>query len=169
MEIVADVLSQDAVRLHPGTAVEIRQWGGTGVLSGRVRTVEPYALTKVSALGIEEKRVNVIVDPERLPAQLGDGYRVEVAFVIWESAQVLKIPASALFRRGAQWAVFVQQQGRARERLVQVGERNANEAQILLGLQVGDEVLTYPGNQIKDGTRVTPSLHRNSAARQNRV
>jgi HlyD family secretion protein len=165
MEIIADVLSQDALRLRAGTVVEIRQWGGTGVLSGRVRTVEPYAVTKISALGIEEKRVNVIADLEQLPTELGDGYRVEVAFVVWESAQVLKIPANALFRRGMQWAVFVRQQGRARERLVQVGERNANEAQILQGLHAGDEVLMYPGNQIKDGTGVAPSPPRNSAAR----
>lgn len=165
MEIVADVLSQDAVRLRPGMVVEIRQWGGSGVLSGRVRTVEPYAITKVSALGIEEKRVNVIADLERLPPELGDGYRVEVAFVVWESAQVLKVPASALFRRGAQWAVFVRQQGRARERLVQIGERNADEAQIVQGLQAGEEVLMYPGNQVRDGTRISPSPRRNGAAR----
>jgi HlyD family secretion protein len=165
MEIVADVLSQDAVRLRPGMVVEIRQWGGSGVLSGRVRTVEPYAITKVSALGIEEKRVNVIADLERLPPELGDGYRVEVAFVVWESVQVLKVPASALFRRGAQWAVFVRQQGRARERLVQIGERNADEAQIVQGLQAGEEVLMYPGNQVRDGTRISPSPRRNGAAR----
>lgn len=165
MEIVADVLSQDAVRLRPGMVVEIRQWGGSGVLSGRVRTVEPYAITKVSALGIEEKRVNIIADLERLPLELGDGYRVEVAFVVWESAQVLKVPASALFRRGAQWAVFVRQQGRARERLVQIGERNADEAQIVQGLQAGEEVLMYPGNQVRDGTRISPSPRRNGAAR----
>ena len=165
MEIVADVLSQDAVRLRPGMVVEIRQWGGSGGLSGRVRTVEPYAITKVSALGIEEKRVNVIADLERLPPELGDGYRVEVAFVVWESAQVLKVSASALFRRGAQWAVFVRQQGRARERLVQLGERNADEAQIVQGLQAGEEVLMYPGNQVRDGTRISPSPRRSGAAR----
>jgi HlyD family secretion protein len=89
--------------------------------------------------------------------------------VVWESAQVLKIPASALFRRGAQWAVFVRQQGRARERLVQVGERNADEAQILQGLQAGDEVLMYPGNQIKEGTRVAPSPRRTTAPRSGRA
>jgi HlyD family secretion protein len=166
-EIVADVLSQDAVRLRPGATVEIRQWGGTGVLSGRVRMIEPYATTKVSALGIEEKRVNVIAELEHVPAELGDGYRVEVAFILWDSAQVLKIPASAVFRRGAQWAVFVQQQGRARERLVKVGERNANEVQIVQGLEVGEQVLSYPSNQIKDGTRITPGPRRNTAARQN--
>ncbi|MFN7478046.1 MAG: efflux transporter periplasmic adaptor subunit, partial [Burkholderiales bacterium] len=104
-------------------------------------------------------------DLERLPPEQGDGYRVEVAYVVWESAHVLKVPASALCRRGAQWAVFVRQQGRARERLVQIGERNADEAQIVQGLQAGERVLMYPGNQVRDGTRISPSPRRNGAAR----
>lgn len=156
-EIVADVLSQDAVRLRTGMAVEIQQWGGTTTLAGRIRTVEPYAFSKVSALGVEEKRVNVIADLDAMPDELGDGYRVNVAFVVWHATRVLKIPTSALFRRGTAWAVFIVRAGRAHEQVVNVGERNAEEAQILQGLQPGDRVVLYPGNSLRNGMRVTVS------------
>jgi HlyD family secretion protein len=160
MEVMAEVLSQDAVRLRPGSPVELRGWGGADVLRGRLRTVEPFAYTKVSALGVEEKRVQVIADLDQRPPELGDGFRVEASFLLWESPRVLKIPASALFRRRGTWAVYVVQQGRARERQVRIGERNAQEAQILTGLKAGDEVLLYPGAQLSDGVRVQAAPRR---------
>lgn len=153
-EIVADVLSTDAVKIPAGAPARLEEWGGDRSLRARVRLVEPYAFTKVSALGIEEKRVNVVLDPVDPLGPLGDGYRVEVRIVIWSAPQVLKVPASALFRRGEGWAVFVVEADRARVRQVKVGQRNPFEAQVLDGLAAGARVVKYPGNQLEDGTRV---------------
>jgi len=153
-EIVADVLSTDAVKISPGAPARLEEWGGDRSLRARVRVVEPYAFTKVSALGIEEQRVNVVLDPVDPLGPLGDGYRVEVRMVIWSAPDVLKVPASALFRRGDAWAVFVAEEGRARIRTVKIGQRNPFEAQVLEGLAAGARVVKYPGNQLEDGTRV---------------
>lgn len=153
-EIVADVLSTDAVKISPGAPARLEEWGGDRSLQARVRVVEPYAFTKVSALGIEEQRVNVVLDPVDPLGPLGDGYRVEVRMVIWSAPDVLKVPASALFRRGDAWAVFVAEEGRARIRTVKIGQRNPFEAQVLEGLAAGARVVKYPGNQLEDGTRV---------------
>ncbi|MCZ7564163.1 MAG: HlyD family efflux transporter periplasmic adaptor subunit [Burkholderiales bacterium] len=155
-EIVADVLSTDAVKISPGAQARLEEWGGDRSLQARVRVVEPYAFTKISALGIEEQRVNVVLDPVDPLGPLGDGYRVEVRIVIWSAPDVLKVPASALFRRGDAWAVFVVEEGRARIRTVKVGQRNPFEAQVLDSLAAGARVVKYPGNQLEDGARVRP-------------
>jgi HlyD family secretion protein len=154
LEVVADVLSTDAVRVRPGMPVLLEGWGGDRPLRAVVRVVEPYAFTKVSALGVEEQRVNVVADFVDPPGPLGDAYRVDARIVVWSADKVLKAPASALFRSGNGWAAFVVDGGRARRREVQVGERSAREAQILGGLKAGDLVIRYPSNEISDGIRV---------------
>ncbi len=155
IEIVADLLSTDAVTVKPGAAVSIGGWGGSKALRGMVRLVEPYGFTKVSALGIEEQRVNVIVDFVDSPETLGDGYRVEAAIVIWEAADVLKIPTSALFRIAQTWKVFTVQDGTAREQSVEVGHRNALEAEVNKGLKAGQVVVLHPPTELTNGVPVT--------------
>jgi HlyD family secretion protein len=155
IEIVVDLLSTDAVKVKPGAPVIIENWGGATPLHARVRTVEPYGFTKVSALGIEEQRANVIADFVDSPKGLGDGYRVDARVVIWESMGVLKVPASALFRVGQEWNAFVLEDGRARLRLVEAGHRNASEVEILRGLREGAEVILHPANDLKNDARVT--------------
>jgi HlyD family secretion protein len=129
LEIVSDLLSTDAVRVSPGDRVLIEQWGGNAPLWGRVRRVEPSGFLKISALGVEE-RVNVIIDfanSNGAPAGLGDGYRVEVRVVVSEAKNAITVPVGSLFRHGEAWAVFTVQDGRARVREVQLGERNASK------------------------------------------
>lgn len=154
LEVVVDVLSSDAVRVRPGAEVLLDEWGGPQPLKGRVRVVEPYGFTKVSALGIEEQRVNIIVDFIDPPAQLGDGYRVLARIVTWSGEEMLKIPISALFRQEQSWFSFVVEQGRAQRRTVTVGHRNQVEAEILNGLVKGETVVLHPSNQLDDGMRV---------------
>lgn len=155
LEVEVEVLSFDAVRLHPGTRVLFERWGGEGALEGVVRTVEPAGFTKVSALGVEEQRVHVIVDFTSDAGQrLGDGYRVEARFIVWESDDVLQIPASALFRDGDDWAVFAVEQGRAVKRRVQIGQRSGLAAQVLSGIRAGEQVIVHPDDRVKDGVRV---------------
>jgi HlyD family secretion protein len=157
MEIVADLLSTDAVRVMPGAEVLIEQWGGGHTLHGRVRRVEPSGFMKVSALGVEEQRVNVVVDftnPAEA-ARLGDGYRVEVRVVLWKEDDVLKVPVGGLFRQGDNWAVFVVEEGRVRRQIVQLGQRNENEGQIMSGLEAGTTIVLHPPDTLMDGTRVT--------------
>jgi HlyD family secretion protein len=156
IEIVADLLSTDAVKVSPGAAVSVENWGGVMPLRARVRNVEAFGFTKVSALGIEEQRVNVIADFIDPPANLGDGYRVDVRIVIWESPDVVKVPASALFRVGEDWNVFVVEGGVARSRNVEAGHTNAFDAEIRSGLEEGEEVVLHPSNDISDGVRITP-------------
>ncbi len=161
LEVVVDLLSQDAVKVVEGTRVLIEGWGGGQVLEGRVRRVEPYAFTKVSALGIEEQRVNVIVDftdPEAAARALGHGYRVIARIVVWQGEDVLKLPLGALFRAGEDWAVFVYQDGRARLRQVTIGHRNDSEAEVLTGLEAGSQVVLHPSDRIADGVRITPRV-----------
>jgi HlyD family secretion protein len=153
-EIVADVLSTDAVKIKTGTPARLEEWGGAEKLRARVRVVEPYAFTKISVLGIEEKRVNVVMDPIDPLGPLGDGYRVEARIVVWSAEDVLKVPASALFRRGDGWAVFVVEDGRARVRPVEVGQRNPFEAEVPKGLAAGARVVMYPSNEVENGRRV---------------
>jgi HlyD family secretion protein len=156
LEIVADYLSTDAVRIHPGMAAQIEQWGG-GTLRGHVRRVEPYGFLKVSALGVEEQRVNVIIDfddPRGAWTSLGDGYRVEVRAIIWERTGVVKVPTGALFRQGESWAVFAVASGRARLRSIEVGQRNGLEAEVLKGLSPGERVVAHPSDAVRDGVRV---------------
>jgi HlyD family secretion protein len=151
-----DVLSTDAVKVKPGAPVIIENWGGAKPLRARVRTIEPYGFTKVSALGIEEQRANVIADFIDSPDGLGDGYRLDARIVIWENPDVLKAPASSLFRVGQQWSTFVIENGRARVVPVEVGHRNTLEAEITKGLSVGATVILHPANDLKEGARVTP-------------
>jgi HlyD family secretion protein len=157
LEVEVDVLSNDAVRVIPGAKVLLEHWGGEKPLEGVVRLVEPAAFTKVSALGVEEQRVNVIVDlvdpPEQRPT-LGDGYRVEARIVVWADATVKKVPTSALFRDGNLWSVFAVVADHVEQREVVVGEQNGLEAQILEGLSVGDRIVLHPSDKLDSGTLV---------------
>lgn len=157
LEVRVEVLSRDGVAARPGAPVLLERWGGEGVLNARVRLVEPAAFTKVSALGVEEQRVNLIADftdaPERR-AGLGDAYRVEARIVVWDAADVLKAPAGALFQRDGGWKVFVVEGGRARLRAVEAGRSNGVETQVLGGLEPGERVIVYPGDRVADGVRV---------------
>ncbi len=158
LEVIADYLSTDAVRIAPGMRVLIDQWGGVASLKAVVRRVEPSGFTKVSALGVEEQRVWVVIDFEDPVAAwrtLGDGYRVESCVVVWEAVDVVTAPTSSLFRRGDGWAVFVVDGWVARVRAVSVGQRNETSAQIVSGLDPGARVIVYPPDTVSDGTRVT--------------
>ena len=157
LEVEVEVLSTSAVKIAPGAKVLLDRWGGEGTLQGAVRVVEPSGFTKVSALGVEEQRVRVIVDFTSAREQwqrLGDGYRVEAIFVVWEGADVLQLPASALFRHNNGWAAFAVEDGRARLRPVQIGQRSGLRAQVLEGLKAGEIVITHPDDKVKDGGRV---------------
>lgn len=159
LEVEVEVLSTQAVKIAPGARVILDRWGGERPLQGRVRVVEPAGYTKVSALGVEEQRVRVIVDfeaPREAWQRLGDGYRVEARFVVWEGASVLQVPASALFRHDGGWAVFAVQDGRARLRPVQVGQRGGLRVQILSGLSAGQQVIAHPDDRVSAGVRVRP-------------
>ena len=158
IEIVADLLSTDAVRVSPGAEVLVEQWGGGHALRGKVRRVEPSGFMKVSALGVEEQRVNVIidfVDPAAAGRVLGDGYRVEVRIVTWQDANALTVPVGCLFRQGDGWAVFVVEDGIARLRLVELGQRNQSVGQILGGVSAGQTLVLHPPDTLTDGMRVT--------------
>jgi len=157
LEIVIDVLSTDGVRVSQGDRVVIEHWGGDEVLEARVRLVEPSAFTHVSALGIEEQRVNVIADfvsPFEERRALGDQYRVDARILIWSDSDALSVPSSAVFRSGENWDVFVIAQGRVEQRRVGVGKRNGVSTQILSGLAEGERVVIYPSDQLSNGSRV---------------
>ncbi len=157
LEVVVDLLSADAVRVEAGQRVIIEGWGGDQPLAGVVRRVEPFGFTKVSALGIEEQRVNVVIDitesRERWQ-RLGHGYRVEPRIVLWEATDVLRIPLSALFRQGDRWAVFVEQNQRAVLREVEIGQGNGLEAEVRSGLEQGERVVLHPGDRVSPGARL---------------
>jgi HlyD family secretion protein len=158
IEVVADLLSVDAVRVRPGTRVLIEQWGGDQTLEGRVRRVEPSGFTKISALGVEEQRVNVIVDfgdDAAAAGALGDGYRVEIRIVVWEEPSVLQVPVSTLFRVGDDWAVYVVEDDRAALRRVVLGQRGARDAQVIEGVAEGDVLVAYPPDTLTDGAGVS--------------
>ncbi len=158
LEIVSDLLSTDAVKVRPGAPVVLEQWGGDHPIRARVRRVEPSGFVKVSALGVEEQRVNVVMDfddPLGAWSALGDGYRVEVRIVVWEGDGVLKVPTSSLFRRGDDWAVFAVSGGRAEMRVVEVGRRNGAYAEVVSGLREGEPVVLHPSDSLRDGSRVT--------------
>jgi len=157
LEVVADFLSTDAVRMRPGLPVLIDQWGGDEVLRGRVRRIEPAGFMKISALGVEEQRVNIVVDfddPREAWENLGDEYRVEVRVVIWESDDVLKVPTSSLFRHGDGWAVFAASDGEAELRVVEIGHRTGLHGEVISGLESGDLVIAHPPESIVDGVSV---------------
>jgi len=158
LEIEVDVLSADAVKIKPGMTVLFDRWGGEQPLEGIVRTVEPVAFTKVSALGVEEQRVLIISDftsPSDQWQRLGDGYRVEARFVLWHEDNVLQVPTSSLFRFNDGWAIFVVEDNRATRRAVKVGQRNGLIAQILDGVQQDELVINHPSDEVDDGVRVT--------------
>jgi HlyD family secretion protein len=154
LELLIDVLTEDAVRIQPGHPVLIEQWGGDAVLHGKVRLVEPEAFTEVSALGVEEQRVNVVVDLIDPPPSLGTGYRVEARIVTWRGEGVLSVPTSALFQEDGRWVVFAVQEGRAVRRTVRIGYRSAEAAEVLEGLDEGQAVIVFPSPLIADGVLV---------------
>ena len=157
LEVAVDVLSADAVRVRPGTPVVLERWGGEQPLEGVTRTVEPVGFTKLSALGVEEQRVWVIADlrsPAEAWSRLGDGYRVEASFIVWQGEQVLQIPASALFRLGEGWAAFVIENGRVRRRGVEIGQRGGLKVEIRSGLIEGERVVTHPDDALQEGAAV---------------
>ncbi|WP_290650663.1 efflux RND transporter periplasmic adaptor subunit [Aquisalimonas sp.] len=158
LEVQVDLLSMDAVRVRPGMRVVLERWGGDADLEGRVRRVEPGGFLRVSALGVDEQRVPVrvaITSEHEHWANLGDGYRVEARFILWEDDDVLQVPTSALFRSADQWAVFVVTDGRAERREITPGRRSGLSTQVRDGLEAGETVVTHPGDRVGDGVRVT--------------
>lgn len=158
LEIVVDVLTSDAVKITPGAHVVVDRWGGAGV-EARVRLVEPSAFTRLSALGVEEQRVNVVIDlvaPRDSWDALGDGYRVEAHVTVWESDAAIKVPASAVFRHEDGWAVYRADGAVARLQPVTIGERNAREVQITEGLEAGSQVVLHPSDRVRDGVEIAP-------------
>jgi HlyD family secretion protein len=159
LEIVVDFLSRDAVRIRPGAPARIESWGGDKILDARVKRIEPTGFTKVSALGIEEQRVKVILDftgPAAGREQLGHNYRVIARVAVWRDENVVLVPLGALFREGENWAVFAVEGGRAQRRIVKIGERNLRSAQVLDGLAPGAQVVLHPSDRVHDGDRIAP-------------
>lgn len=157
LEVVVDVLTTDAVQIQPGATVWFERWGGGAAVEGRVRLVEPSAFTKISALGVEEQRVNVVIDIVAANEQwkvVGDGYRVDARIVMFKSEDAITVSTGALFRDGDQWAVFVVREQQAHKRLIQVGRRNEREAMIAQGLEPGETVVLYPSDAVADKVRV---------------
>ena len=157
IEVATDLLSADSIKIAAGTKVIFERWGGDKPLQGRVRVVEPAGFTKVSALGVEEQRVLVISDittEAGVWERLGDGFRVESSFIVWEGADLLRVPMSALFRDGGGWAVFLYKDKRAVKRTVEIGHRTGLVAEVLGGLEEGTEVITHPDKKIEDGAKV---------------
>jgi HlyD family secretion protein len=157
IEIVVDVLSADAVKIRPGAELWVEDWGGEKPLHATVRRVEPSGFTKISALGVEEQRVNVIADFVETPDGLGDGYRIEARIVVWQAEDVLRVPSSALFRHGEGWAVFVLDGAVARRRDVEIGARGPFAAEVKSGLEDGERVVLHPSDRLGDGVRVKPA------------
>jgi HlyD family secretion protein len=157
LELVVDVLSQDAVALRPGMVAYVVHWGGDRPLDAKVRRVEPAAFTRTSALGVDEQRVNVVLDMVAPPVQwraLGDGFAVEIEITLWSKPDVLKVPTSALFRDGPAWAAFVVSGGRAVTKHVEPGHRGALDTEVLAGLEADDLVIVHPGASVRAGVRV---------------
>jgi HlyD family secretion protein len=159
LEIEIDVLSPDAVKIRAGDPVRITGWGGDQPLNGRVRLVEPAATTKISSLGVEEQRVNVVVDIEEPPENretLGDAFRVDARIIYWQSKDVLRVPSSALLRVSEGWAVYRIEGNRALRTPIQIGHRNPRWTEVLEGLLAGQQVIEYPSDKISSGVLVTP-------------
>jgi HlyD family secretion protein len=157
LEVVVDLLTTDAVRVLPGTPVEVRGWGGEDSIAARVRRVEPSAFTRPSALGVDEQRVNVIIalsDSQQRWAALGDGFRVQARLVLWQGSKVLRVPQGALFRHGERWALYRIDAGIARLTLVEVGHRGETVVEIVSGVPEGAVVAVHPGDRVRDGARV---------------
>lgn len=154
LEIVSDLLTTEAVLVRPGDTVLVEGWGGDSALLARVRRVEPSGFTKVSALGVEEQRVNMVADLDRVPPELGDRFRVEVRIVLWGAADVLTIPESALVRDGEGWVVYQVVDGRLQRQPVTVGHVGGFAVEIRSGLEPGDVVVRHPGAGVVEGVRV---------------
>lgn len=157
LEVMSELLSTDAVKVLPGAAAAITDWGGPTDLAARVRLVEPSGFTKISALGVEEQRVRVVLDitePRDSWSRLGDGFRVNVRIVVWETDDAVHAPLAALFRNGDAWQAFVVRNGHAVRADVSVGQTNELDAQILNGLQPGDQVILHPSDKITDGVPI---------------
>jgi len=157
LEIVVDVLSTDAVEIRPGAEVAIEHWGGPGVLAGRVRRIEPAAFTKISTLGVEEQRVNVLIDiasPPKDWAGLGDAYQVDTRITVFSRDDATIVPTGALFRSGEGWNVYVVIDGRAQRHGVELLRRSGRFAAVSAGVQPGDNVIVYPSDRIASGVRV---------------
>lgn len=157
LEIIADLLSTDAVRLAPEATASVERWGGPDPLAARLKSIEPSAHTKVSALGIEEQRVNAVFDllsPAEDRSSLGNGFSVFLRIAEWRADDVIQLPLSALFRQNDGWAVFIAEDGVARLATVTVGAKNEEHAQILDGVDPGDLVITHPSDQIADGVAI---------------
>ena len=160
LDVVADLLSTDAVQVKPGSPVRIDGWGGSPI-RGRVTRVDPAGFLKVSALGIEEQRVHVtidFIDPPETWSRLGHDYRVTVHVTVWSSDSALTVPVGALFRSGDRWAVFVVRDGRARVTPIEIGHRNNRVAEVASGLGTGDQVILHPSDKVKDGTSVSERI-----------
>lgn len=158
LEIEVDLLSADTIGIAPGTRAHVERWGGEGVIDARVRRIDPSAFTRVSALGIEEQRVRLLLDitsPPEMRAGLGDRYRVYVRIVVWEGQDVLQVPRAALFREDGQWAVFVAEDDRAAIRIVQTGRMTADWVQVTSGIAEGEAVVAYPGSRVEAGVRLS--------------
>lgn len=157
LEVVVDVLTRDAVRVKPGDVAQIKRWGGEHTLEARVTRIEPKAFTEMSSLGVQEQRVNIILELTSAPedwSALGDGYRVDASITVWQTDDALQVPASAVFRHDANWSVFMVDAGVARRRTVKIGHRNGVDVQILDGLGQGDVVILHPGEEVGDGADV---------------
>lgn len=159
LEVIADYLSSDAVRIRPGMSATIERWGGDAPLDARVRRVEPAGFMKLSALGVEEQRVWVILDiesPHAVWAGLGDGYRIEARVVLWSGDDVLQVPTSSMFRDDdGSWAVLIENDGRAAHRTIEIGHRNGLAAEVVSGLDEGDAVIVHPPDTVDDGSRIS--------------
>ena len=157
LEVVVDLLTEDAAQIKPGTPVQLTQWGGPGVLSGQVRLIEPAAFTKVSALGVDEQRVNAVIDITSAPSEwhtLGDGFKVDVRVLVEVVDKATKVPVSAIFPMGARSGIFVLENGRARLQDITVQARNGIEAWVKTDLPVGRQIIVYPDTKLKDKDRV---------------
>lgn len=158
LEVLVELLTTEASQVVPGAVVRLDNWGGPVPLTGRVRRIEPWGFTKISALGVEEQRVNVLVDIVTDHSQwssLGEGYRLDAHIRVYERSDALRVPTGALFRSGPQWSVFaVAAGGRARQTIVTVGRRNATFAEVLDGLKEGDRIVLYPGDMVREGVRL---------------
>ena len=158
LEVVIELLTTEAPKIASGAAVRLDNWGGSAPLSGKVRRIEPWGFTKISALGVEEQRVNVLVDITTDPHQwnsLGEGFRLDAHIRVYAAGDALRVPTGALFRSGAQWSAFaVTADGRAHRVDVTVGHRNEAFAEILGGLAPGDRVVLYPSDAVRDGVRL---------------
>lgn len=172
LEVVVELLSSDSVQVFPGNRVVFTGWGGPGNLKGVVQRIEPWGFTKVSALGVEEQRVNTIIrftDPQHAWKKLGHGFRIEAKIVVWEKPSALVVPSSALFRLGRDWAVFQVLDEKATLRRVEIGQNNGVEAQVSDGLELGNRVILYPSSALTDGTRVAErEIKEGSRATQNK-